>query len=191
MWDRDVAHRLHLFVESEKVLSATVDEVSFEMKQGVAHVADGAVWGFQYIGADEEGFVSTPPPARYGSRPSASPPAPTTSWDASHPTRCTRARGSQVRRSCGARGRSESVMWRAVGGRRFLGASVPQDAERQTEKPAAWRKRRCDPSSTAGSETLLEDRKLFGQLLEIFVFQELNRAVGWREDAPRFFHPGS
>jgi uncharacterized protein len=40
----------------------------------------------------------------------------------------------------------------------------------------------------AGSDTLLEDRKLFGQLLETFVFQELNRAAGWRDDAPRFFH---
>jgi uncharacterized protein len=40
----------------------------------------------------------------------------------------------------------------------------------------------------AGSDTLLDDRKLFGKLLETFVFQGLNRAAGWRDDAPRFFH---
>jgi predicted AAA+ superfamily ATPase len=40
----------------------------------------------------------------------------------------------------------------------------------------------------AGSATLIEDRKLLGSLVETFVFQELNRAAGWRDDALRFFH---
>lgn len=40
----------------------------------------------------------------------------------------------------------------------------------------------------AGSETLLADRKLLGSLVETFVFQELNRAAGWRDNALRFFH---
>jgi predicted AAA+ superfamily ATPase len=38
----------------------------------------------------------------------------------------------------------------------------------------------------AGS--LAADRALFGQLLESFVFQELNRQASWRDDALRFFH---
>lgn len=40
----------------------------------------------------------------------------------------------------------------------------------------------------AGKETLLEDRKMLGQLLETFVFQELQRTAGGRDDALRFFH---
>lgn len=37
-------------------------------------------------------------------------------------------------------------------------------------------------------ETLSDDRSLLGQLLETFVFQELNREASGREDSPRFFH---
>jgi predicted AAA+ superfamily ATPase len=37
-------------------------------------------------------------------------------------------------------------------------------------------------------DSLFEDRTLLGQLLETFVFQELNRQASWRDDAPRFFH---
>lgn len=33
-----------------------------------------------------------------------------------------------------------------------------------------------------------EDHTLLGPLIETFVFQELNRQAGWRDDAPRFFH---
>jgi hypothetical protein len=36
--------------------------------------------------------------------------------------------------------------------------------------------------------SLGEDRTLLGQLLETFVFQELNRQASWRDDAPRFHH---
>jgi predicted AAA+ superfamily ATPase len=41
-------------------------------------------------------------------------------------------------------------------------------------------------SADAGS--VAADRALFGQLLESFVFQELNRQASWRDDALRFFH---
>ena len=46
-----------MFVESGKVLSATVDDVSFQTKAGGADAADGDLWAFRYIGADEKGFV--------------------------------------------------------------------------------------------------------------------------------------
>lgn len=38
------------------------------------------------------------------------------------------------------------------------------------------------------SDSLVEDRALFGQLLETFVFQELNRQASWHDDTPRLFH---
>lgn len=37
-------------------------------------------------------------------------------------------------------------------------------------------------------DSLAEDRKLMGQLVETFVFQELNREAAARDDALRFFH---
>jgi predicted AAA+ superfamily ATPase len=37
-------------------------------------------------------------------------------------------------------------------------------------------------------EALTDDRALLGQLLETFVFQELNRQASGREDSPRFLH---
>jgi predicted AAA+ superfamily ATPase len=40
----------------------------------------------------------------------------------------------------------------------------------------------------ADADSIFEDRALLGQLLETFVFQELNRQASWRDDAPRFFH---
>jgi len=38
------------------------------------------------------------------------------------------------------------------------------------------------------SDSFAEDRTLLGQLVETFVFQELNRQASWRDDALRFFH---
>jgi len=40
----------------------------------------------------------------------------------------------------------------------------------------------------ARGDTLRHDRKLLGRLVETFVFQELKRAAGWRDEALRFFH---
>jgi len=40
----------------------------------------------------------------------------------------------------------------------------------------------------ADSDSVVEDRALFGQLLETFIFQELNRQASWRDDAPDLFH---
>lgn len=40
----------------------------------------------------------------------------------------------------------------------------------------------------ADDDSFRDDRTLLGQLLETFVFQELNRQASWRDDAPRFFH---
>ncbi len=37
-------------------------------------------------------------------------------------------------------------------------------------------------------EDLLEQRPLFGQLLETFVYQEVRRQASWREDRPALFH---
>jgi predicted AAA+ superfamily ATPase len=39
-----------------------------------------------------------------------------------------------------------------------------------------------------GSKDLMEDRKVFGRLLETFVFQELQRQASWQEAAFRFSH---
>jgi uncharacterized protein len=40
----------------------------------------------------------------------------------------------------------------------------------------------------ADSDSFARDPTLLGQLVETFVFQELNRQASWRDDAPRFFH---
>ena len=42
--------------------------------------------------------------------------------------------------------------------------------------------------SDADEETLFADRKLFGQMLETFVFQELRREASARDEALQFFH---
>ncbi|MDP8237276.1 MAG: DUF4143 domain-containing protein [Candidatus Erginobacter occultus] len=38
------------------------------------------------------------------------------------------------------------------------------------------------------AEALRRDRELFGRLLESFVYQELRRLAGWREETVSFFH---
>ncbi len=38
------------------------------------------------------------------------------------------------------------------------------------------------------AEGLWEDRALFGQILETFIYQELRRQAGWQEDAVLFSH---
>jgi hypothetical protein len=45
-----------VFVETGKVIGAAVDGSAFEKKAGGAGAAEGAVWGFRHIGADDEGF---------------------------------------------------------------------------------------------------------------------------------------
>ena len=47
---------LHLFVERGKVIGAAVDGSAFDERAGGAGAAEGAVWGFRYIGAGDEGF---------------------------------------------------------------------------------------------------------------------------------------
>jgi hypothetical protein len=47
---------LHVFVETGKVISATVDGTAFEKRASGAGSAEGAVWGFRHIGAGDEGF---------------------------------------------------------------------------------------------------------------------------------------
>jgi hypothetical protein len=47
---------LHVFVETGKVIGAAVDGTAFEKRAGDAGAAEGAVWGFRYIGAGDEGF---------------------------------------------------------------------------------------------------------------------------------------
>ena len=40
----------------------------------------------------------------------------------------------------------------------------------------------------AGAEEMRGDRRLLGQLLETFVFQELKRQADWRDEPPQLFH---
>jgi hypothetical protein len=47
---------LHVFVETGKVIGAAVDGSAFENRADGADAAEGAVWGFRHIGADDEGF---------------------------------------------------------------------------------------------------------------------------------------
>lgn len=50
---------LHVFVETGKVLGATVDGCAFEKKADDDDAANGAIWGFRYIGAGDESFELT------------------------------------------------------------------------------------------------------------------------------------
>jgi hypothetical protein len=47
---------LHVFVETGKVIGAAVDGTEFEKRAGGADAAEGAVWGFRHVGADDDGF---------------------------------------------------------------------------------------------------------------------------------------